>query len=156
MYPKYQLKLDINASICYTICMKKYTTARTCVYRLNYHIIWTVMYRKKVLTPQICNRLYQLIQEIAKEKDFEVYKCRVLEEDHIHCFISASPKLSITQIVKYLKGISGTILLKEFPELRDLLWQGHLWNNSYFCETIGSISEDTIKEYIERQKHCQL
>ena len=69
---------------------------------------------------------------------------------------SAPPKISITQIVKYLKGISGNTLLKEFPELRNHLWKGQLWNGSYFCETIGSTSEENILRYIERQKNCQL
>ena len=66
------------------------------------------------------------------------------------------PKISVTQIVKYLKGISGNSLLKEFPEIRKDLWKGQLWNGSYFCETIGSTSEDNIIRYIERQKNCQL
>ena len=61
-----------------------------------------------------------------------------------------------TQIVKYLKGISGLILLQEFPELRKSLWRGQLWNGSYFCESIGSTSEENILRYIERQKTCQI
>ena len=83
-------------------------------------------------------------------------ECKVGESDHIHCFVSAPPKISATQIVKYLKGISGSLLLKEFPEMRNYLWKGQLWNGSYFCETIGSVSEENIIKYIERQRSCQL
>ena len=93
---------------------------------------------------------------IANEKGFTVVCCKAGDEDHVHCFVSAPPKLSVTQIVKYLKGISGNILLKEFPQLRKFLWKGQLWNGSYFCETIGSTSEENILKYIERQKNCQL
>ncbi len=139
------------------MCMKKnYIHARTCVYNINYHIVWCVKYRRKVLTPQICDRLYQLVNEIGQEKGFTVVECKVGENDHVHCFISAPPKISVTQIVKYLKGISGNRLLKEFPEIRKSLWKGQLWNGSYFCETIGSTSEENILKYIERQKNCQL
>ena len=74
----------------------------------------------------------------------------------MHCFVSAPPKISVTQIVKYLKGISGNTLFKEYPDLRKYLWKGQLWNGSYFCETIGSTSEENILKYIERQKNCQL
>ena len=148
------------ASICisfshlvyYTICMKeKYTHARTCVYNINYHIVWCVKYRRKALTPEISIRLYSLVSEIGIEKGFDVVECKVGESDHVHCFVSAPPKISVTQIVKYLKGISGNALLREFPELRS-----HLWNGSYFCETIGSASEENNLRYIERQKNCQL
>lgn len=136
--------------------MNKYIHARTCVYNINYHIVWCVKYRRKVLSGQIEQRLYELVQEIASEKGFTVIQCKVGENDHVHCFVSAPPKISVTQIVKYLKGISGNALLKEFPELKESLWKGNLWNGSYLCETIGSSSEENILKYIERQKNCQL
>ena len=106
--------------------MDKYIHARTCVYNINYHIVWCVKYRRKVLSPEICSRLYELVQFIGDEKGFSVIECKVGESDHVHCFVSAPPKISVTQIVKYLKGISGNSLLKEFPEIRRLLWKGQL------------------------------
>lgn len=133
-----------------------YIHGRTCVYNINYHVIWCVKYRRKVLTPEISNRLYQIVQQIADEKGFSVIECRAGEGDHVHCFVSAPPKISVTQIVKYLKGISGNVLLREYPSIRDSLWKGQLWNGSYFCETVGSTSEDAILNYIERQRTCQL
>ena len=149
--------VDLKCILLHTICMKdKYTHARTCVYNINYHIVWCVKYRRKVLTPQISERLYQIVQDIANEKGFTVVECKVGEGDHVHCFVSAPPKISVTQIVKYLKGISGNTLLKEFPCIRKSLWKGQLWNGSYFCETVGSTSEENILKYIERQRTCQL
>lgn len=139
------------------MCMKsKYIHARTCVYNINYHFVSCVKYRHKALTSNICSWLHEIVQEIGKEKGFAIIECKVGDNDHVHCFISAPPKISVTQIIKYLKGISGNILLKEFPEIREHLWKGHLWNGSYFCETIGSTSEENILKYIERQKNCQL
>ncbi len=73
------------------------------------------------------------------------------EMDHVHCFLSAPPKLSITQLMKYLKGITGRKLFELHPELRDQLWKGELWNHSYYVETIGSVSEENIRRYIEQQ-----
>lgn len=134
----------------------KYTHARTCVYNINYHIVWCVKYRRKVLSADISNRLIELLKAVGDEKGFTVVECKVGENDHVHCFVSAPPKLSVTQIVKYLKGISGNQLFREYPQLRKSLWKGQLWNGSYFCETIGSTSEENILRYIERQKNCQL
>lgn len=134
----------------------KYTHARTCVYNINYHIVWCVKYRRKVLSADINNRLIELLKAVGNEKGFSVVECKVGENDHVHCFVSAPPKISVTQIVKYLKGISGNQLFREYPQLRKSLWKGQLWNGSYFCETIGSTSEEIILRYIERQKDCQL
>ena len=33
---------------------------RTCVINIDYHIVWSTKYRRKVLTPNIENRLYSL------------------------------------------------------------------------------------------------
>ena len=135
---------------------KQYVHARTCVYNINYHIVWCVKYRRKVLSGVIVDRLYEILDMVGKEKGFTVVQAKVEEEDHIHCFISAPPTISVTAIVKYLKGISGRLLLKEYPELRKFLFRGELWSGSYFAETIGSTSEGNIRRYIEGQKTKQI
>ena len=133
-----------------------YTHRRTCVYNINYHIIWCTKYRRKVLDDRTAARLCELLAEVGNAKGFTVVSSNVGEMDHVHCFVSAPPKLSVTDIARWLKGISGRHLLMEFPEIRHKLWKGHLWNGSYFVETIGSTSEENILKYIERQKHVQL
>ncbi len=125
---------------------------RTCVYNVNYHIVWSVKYRHSVLNQEIGAYLKDLFQEIAQEKGFEVVMMEVGEQDHIHVFASAHPKVAPSYIVKMLKGISARKLFIKFPQLKKKLWGGHLWNSSFFIETIGSISEDVIRKYIENQK----
>ena len=89
--------------------------------------------------------LQELVQEIAADKGFTVHLFECGEGDHVHCFVSAPPKLSITAIVKYLKGITGRKLFERFPEIREQLWKGELWNHSYYVETVGSVSEENIR-----------
>ena len=125
--------------------------ARTCVYNINYHVVWSVKYRRKILSGEIETYLQMLVQQIAEEKGFTVHLFEAGEGDRVHCFVSAPPKLSITNIVKYLKGITGRKLFEEYPELRSKLWKGELWNHSYYVETIGSVSEENIRRYIEHQ-----
>ena len=129
--------------------------ARTCVYNINYHVVWSVKYRRKILSAEIEAYLKNLVLQIAEDKGFTVHLFEAGEGDHVHCFVSAPPKYSVTDIVRWLKGISGRHLLMEFPEISQKLWKGHLWNGSYFCETIGSTSQDHILAYIERQKNVQ-
>ena len=124
---------------------------RTCVCNINYHMVWSVKYRRKVLTSPVEAYLKTLVQEIAKEKGFTVHLFECGEQDHVHCFVSAPPKMSITVIVKYLKGITGRKTYEQFPEIRDNLWKGTLWNPSYYVETVGSVSEKNIRQYIESQ-----
>ena len=142
--------------ICYTMCMNdEYVHARTCVYNVHYHIVWCVKYRRKVLTPEIEATLQEVLKQIGMENGFSVDQCEVGEADHVHCFVSAPPKLSITFIVKHLKGVSGLRLFHQYPKLKEKLWRGELWNGSYFVETIGSTSEENVRRYIDRQKNVQ-
>ena len=119
--------------------------------------IWQC-YRRRNVHPVDCagDRLYELLEEVAADKGFAIASAKVGEMDHVHCFVSAPPKLSVTDIARWLKGISGRHLLMEFPEIKEKLWKGHLWNGSYFVESIGSTSEENILKYIERQKNVQL
>lgn len=125
--------------------------SRTCVYNINYHMVWSVKYRKKVLNETIEQKLKEISNQIAKEKGFTIHLLKVGECDHVHVFISAPPKISISYIAKMLKGISGRKLLYECPEIKEKLWKGKLWNPSYYVETIGSVSEENIRQYIEKQ-----
>ena len=120
---------------------------RTCVFNINYHIVWSTKYRRKVLTPNIENRLKEILINVGKEKGFEIAEIEVGTKDHVHVFVSAIPKISISYIAKMMKGISGRLLLKEFPEISK-----ELWNPSYYVETIGSISEEAIRQYIQNQE----
>ena len=125
---------------------------RTCVCNINYHMVWSVKYRRKILNAEVEAYLQELVQEIAEDKGFTVHLFECGEGDHVHCFVSAPPKLSITAIVKYLKGISGRKLFERFPEIRNQLWKGELWNHSYYVETVGSVSEENaaVKENIHK------
>ena len=118
---------------------------------INYHVVWSVKYRRKILSEDVELYLKDLVQQIAADKGFTVHLFECGEGDHVRCFVSGPPKLSITDIVKYLKGITGRKLFEQFPEIREKLWKGQLWNHSYYVETIGSVSEENIRRYIENQ-----
>ncbi|QKY71448.1 IS200/IS605 family transposase [Lentibacillus sp. CBA3610] len=125
--------------------------ARTCVYNMNYHLVWSVKYRRKILNEAIEKRLKEIFRDIAEEKGFIVHMIEVDEFDHIHAFVSAHPKVAPSYMVKMLKGISAPKLFLEFPHIKQYLWKGRLWNSSFYIETAGSISEDAIQKYIANQ-----
>lgn len=127
------------------------TYGRTSVYNINYHIVWTVKYRKKILTPKIEKQLKLICKQLGEEHGFKMQIMEVGNLDHVHCFVSAPPKLSISKIVKILKGTSARLLFIQFPELKTKLYKHTLWNPFYYVETIGCISESVVKKYIENQ-----
>ena len=132
--------------------MSELRHGRTCVFNINYHIVWSTKYRRKVLSSDIEKRLKEILINVGLEKGFNIAEIEVGNKDHVHVFVSAIPKISISYIAKMMKGISGRLLLKEYPEISKELWNGELWNPSYYVETIGSVSEEAIRQYIQNQE----
>lgn len=124
---------------------------RNSVYQIGYHLVWCTKYRKPLLNGMVETDLSELFQQIAEENQFTVEELEIMP-DHVHLFISASPNHLVASIVKALKGVSARLLFKKHPELKEQLWGGHLWNPSYYVGTVGQISEEIVRRYIEEQK----
>lgn len=129
---------------------KRWTTSNKAVFNIGYHLIWCPKYRRPVLVNRVESRLDKLLNQKAKELNVSIEKIQILP-DHIHLFVKCSPVDSPHFIVQQFKGFSSRILRKEFKELRTRI--PTLWTRSYYCESVGHISEATIKEYIEDQKN---
>ena len=128
------------------------TYGRGYVYTIQYHIVWCVKYRHKALTPKIEKRLYEILSKIAKDNSFQILECNRYS-NHIHLLIKCSPQHYIPDRIKALKDISARLLKKEFGEkLKKKLWDGHLWNPSYFVATVSENTEEQIRKYIQNQK----
>ena len=131
--------------------MKSLVHDRTVVYNVGYHIVWSVKYRRRILRGKVAASLKSILEEVCFDKGFELKAIEIMP-DHLHVFVSAKPKFSPTYIYKMLKGIGSRKLFLKHPEIRNLLWGKHLWNPSTYVETIGHISPDVVKKYIEDQK----
>ena len=81
----------------------KYTYGRTCVYNINYHIIWGTKNRRKWMTAGLEDEIKQILHDIARENGFSIEHIEIGLDDHIHLLVAAPPKLSVTVIVKCLK-----------------------------------------------------
>lgn len=128
---------------------KRYTSSSHSVYNVGYHIVFCPKYRRKVLINEIAERLKCLFLEKANALGITIEKMEVMP-DHVHLFVKSKPTYAIHFVVNQLKGYSSVKLRAEFPSLKSRL--PTLWTRSYFVETVGHISEETVKQYIEKQK----
>ena len=128
------------------------THGRGYVYSIQYHIVWCVKYRHKIITEKIENRLIEILNKIADDNGFQILEYNT-DKDHIHLLVNCSPQHYIPDMIKALKGVSARLLMKEFgEELKSKLWGGHLWNPSYFVATVSENTEEQIRKYIQNQK----
>ena len=128
---------------------KRWKSSHNVKYNLGYHLIWCPKYRRDVLKDDVADRLEKLLKEKAKEIEIEIIELSIMP-DHIHLFINAKPVDSPHFIVQQLKGYTSRILRQEFPQLRSRI--PTLWTRSYYVESVGHISADTIQKYIQEQK----
>jgi len=129
---------------------------RGSVFSLQYHLIASVKYRQKVFVEdEIISSVKEIVNKIAS--DFDV---RILEmecgEDHIHILFRAKPTLDMTKFINILKGHSSREIRKKHKDfLKDKIWGEHFWSTSYFLSTVGNVTIDILKEYIENQRTLQ-
>lgn len=129
---------------------KRWKRSTTTVYNISYHLIWCPKYRRKVLVIDVAKWLEELLLQKAHEIEVEIVQMEIMP-DHVHLFVKTTPTNSPHFIVQQLKGYTSRILRQEFPSLKSRL--PSMWTRSYYCESVGHISEETIRKYIEKQKN---
>lgn len=128
---------------------KQYNTDGRVVYSCQYHVIFCPKYRRHVLVGKIEQRLKELIKQKETEYHFEVLEMEVMP-DHVHLLLDVNPKFGIYDIVNHIKGFTSHELRKEFKALRTKL--PTLWTRSKFISSVGAVTLDVVKRYIEEQK----
>jgi putative transposase len=98
----------------------------------------------------VAERLRELLRQTCLQNEVIILKGHV-SKGHIHILVSCSPGLAVSKLAQKLKGASSHKLFEEFAHLRKQYWGQHLWPRGYFAATIGTITENIIKEYIEHQ-----
>ena len=89
------------------------THGRGYVYSIQYHIVWCVKYRHKVLNGQVETRLIEILKQIANDNGFQILEINT-DKDHIHLLVNCSPQHYIPNMMKAMKGVSARLLMKEF------------------------------------------
>ena len=132
--------------------MKKnqYHTTEHLVFCCRYHVIFCPKYRRRVLTDGRDSRLKEILQETASRHQFTLLEMEVMP-DHVHLLVDCNPRYGIMQCVKDLKRESASLMRREFPELKSRL--PNLWTRSTFIGSVGAVSLEVVKKYIEEQKN---
>jgi putative transposase len=119
------------------------------VYSLKYHLVWCSKYRRNVLVGTITDELRSLICQKAQELGVTIEALEIMP-DHVHLFIESDPTEAPQRLANQFKGYTSRILRLKFPQLRSRI--PSLWSRSYYVGSIGHVSEETVKRYIEMQK----
>lgn len=129
-----------------------YRHTKTAVSLLNYHFVFCPRYRRKIFDiPGVEDRFKELVSQLCAKYDIEIIAMEC-DRDHAHLFLGCPPTLSPAEVMAHIKGPTSRILRDEFEALSRMT---HLWTRSYFAATVGSVSNETIKRYVESQKRVR-
>jgi len=131
--------------------MKQQRSGSHSVYNLQVHLVWSTKYRYPVLTGDVQLRCRELIRQTCNALDVQILK-GVVSKDHIHLHLSYPPSLSVSDVVKRLKGGSAKLLLSEFSELKRRYWGGHFWGIGYGSWSVGAITDELLQAYLDHHK----
>ena len=133
--------------------MRSYRKSTHTVHDLKVHLVWVTKYRYKVLTKQVAVRIRDVIRQTCEVNDIEIIQGRV-SKNHIHLYVSYPPKLSVSEIVRRLKGRSSKKVQEEFPQLGKRYWGRHFLGIGYAAFSSGHVTDEMIREYLKHHdKH---
>ena len=119
----------------------------------NYHFQFTPKYRRGVFRVRIVKKL---IEALIRNKAYKLgINLEAIEfgPDHVHIFVTNCRKYSVSKLANHFKGFSSWYIRKNYmDEIKPYLWGKSFWSSGYFYESIGRVTADSVKFYIERQQ----
>ncbi|WP_212905038.1 IS200/IS605 family transposase [Clostridium polyendosporum] len=120
------------------------------VFKLNYHLVLVIKYRKKVIDDDISNRLREIFEYISPKYNVNLEEWNH-DKDHIHLLFRGAPNTDISKFINAYKSASSRLIKKEYQSIRKQLWKEYFWSRSYCLITTGGTPIDVIRKYIENQ-----
>ncbi len=131
--------------------MSKYKKLSHVIYYHVYHIVWTPKYRFLILEGIVKKAVENKIRQISEWNKLEIMEMNI-QRDHVHVVLSVPPKISISQVMGYLKGKTAIHIFKSFPRLKKkAYWGDHFWARGYCSSTVG-LDEKKIRKYVKYQE----
>ena len=83
-------------------------------YYTEYHIVWILKYRQRILNPGVSAYLKELFPKIVEEMPgCEIAKYS-LKVDHVHMVMVIPPKYAVSDVVARIKQRTSSELRKKF------------------------------------------
>ena len=125
--------------------------ASHCTYRIRYHIVFVVKYRKNLLTSEVFDFLKSICKGI-EQRYYLRFDALGSDGDHLHIVVEGAPRYAPSRILQICKSILAIQIFKQFPELKEELWGGEFWSDGGHIDTVGDGQGlEAVKKYVKNQ-----
>lgn len=91
----------------------------------------------------------QILRKLCEQKEIKIIEAQACP-DHIHMLVSIPPKISISYVIRYLKGKSSLMIFDRHANLKYRYGNRYFWCWGYFVDTVGR-NKETMRKYIANQ-----
>lgn len=120
------------------------------VFKLSYHLVLVIKYRRKVIDDDISKRLKEIFEYISPKYNVTLEEWNH-DTDHVHLLFRGSPNTEIFKFLNAYKSASSRLIKKEYPLIKKQLWKEYFWSRSYCLLTTGGAPIEVVRKYIESQ-----
>ena len=122
-----------------------------CTYRIRYHMVFVVKYRRAMIDGEKMEFLKKILIELGERYWFK-FDAIGIEKDHFHVVLGAAPRYSPSRIMQMIKSITARELFKRYPEIKKQLWGGEFWTDGGHIDTVSEYGGlEKIRRYVEEQ-----
>ena len=117
----------------------------------TYHLVFIPKYRRKIMYGELKKDIGEILRKLCEMKQVILIEGTICK-DHVHMYVAIPPKISVSEVMSYIKGKSALMIFDRHPEYRTKYVDIHFWARGYYVATVGEVNEETIKRYIKEQR----
>jgi putative transposase len=117
---------------------------------MYYHLVLVIKYRRNIIDDEISTRLKNIFEYIAPNYNIVLQEWNH-DKDHVHILFKAEPNTHLSKFINAYKSASSRLVKKEYPIIKEILWEEHFWSRSFCLLTTGGAPIDVIRQYIQSQ-----
>ena len=120
------------------------------VFLLHYHLVLVIKYRRNVIDDAVSERLKEIFEYISPDYNITLEEWNH-DGDHVHILFRAHPNSALSKFINAYKSASSRLVKRDFPQVREKLWEEHFWSQSFCLLSTGGAPVEVIRRYIETQ-----
>ena len=124
----------------------KYKSMANTYHQIYLQTVFAVKYRNAVLSKEWRNTVWGVIGNLINEGNCKTIIVNGVE-DHVHCFVGLKPVVSVSELMKTVKGKSS-----KYINDNKLTKQHFEWQDGYGVFSYGQSQVDTVYKYIQNQE----
>ena len=118
-------------------------------YECKYHVVFAPKFRRQEIYGNLKMEIGAILRELCRRKGVEIIAAEACP-DHIHMYISITPKVSVSSFLGYLKGKSTLIIFERDSNLKYKYGNRVFWCRGYYVSTVGN-NKKAVEQYVRNQ-----